>query len=190
MAYFKTKIPNLGKFWRDLQWTMLAHTLSIWSTYFTAVCYIFRPFGRFCGYLVCIFPVLVCCTKKNPAALLQCININPKKSFSAFSRFDPDERDCYDDPESIRWISVSAGNIFGQLQFFWRINSSQIHTTSSILSFDNSTAILKGNKNHGRIRTLDLLLWRRKRWPLCHAGIIFVTNFWTIFHSNPNHSNY
>jgi hypothetical protein len=37
MAYFQTKNPNLGKFWRDLQWNILAF---LW------------PFGIFYGHLV------------------------------------------------------------------------------------------------------------------------------------------
>jgi hypothetical protein len=35
--------------------------------YFTAIWYILWLFGIFVGYLVYIFPVLVCCTKKNLA---------------------------------------------------------------------------------------------------------------------------
>jgi hypothetical protein len=37
--------------------------------YFTAIWYILLPFGKYCGYLVYIFPVLVCCTKKNMATM-------------------------------------------------------------------------------------------------------------------------
>jgi hypothetical protein len=39
MANFQTKIPNLGKFWRVLQWKMLEYFMVIW--------FIFRPFGFF-----------------------------------------------------------------------------------------------------------------------------------------------
>jgi hypothetical protein len=38
------------------------------SVYFTGNWYSLCPFGIFCGHLV-FFPVLVCCTKKNLAAL-------------------------------------------------------------------------------------------------------------------------
>jgi hypothetical protein len=31
MVYFQTKNPNLGKFWRVLQWKMLAYFMVIWS---------------------------------------------------------------------------------------------------------------------------------------------------------------
>jgi hypothetical protein len=31
MAYFKTKNPNLGKFWRVLQWKVLVYFMAIWS---------------------------------------------------------------------------------------------------------------------------------------------------------------
>jgi hypothetical protein len=44
MAYFQTKNPNLGKFWRVLQWKMFVYYLSVWS--------ILRLFGIFCGPLV------------------------------------------------------------------------------------------------------------------------------------------
>jgi hypothetical protein len=65
MAYFQTKKPYFGKFWRVLQWKMLVHFMTIWS--------ILRPLGIFCGHLVNfmviwnIFPLLVCCTNKNLA---------------------------------------------------------------------------------------------------------------------------
>jgi hypothetical protein len=62
IAYFQTKDPNLGKFWRDLQWKILAYVVYIW------------PFGLFYGHMIYFmvtylvyFPVLVCCTKKNLA---------------------------------------------------------------------------------------------------------------------------
>jgi hypothetical protein len=67
MAYFPTKNPDLGKFWRVLQWNMLVYNMSISS--------ILWIFGLFYGYLVYviviwyIFPVLVCCTGKNLATL-------------------------------------------------------------------------------------------------------------------------
>jgi hypothetical protein len=57
---FNTKNPDLGKFWRYLQWKLSVHFTAIWS--------ILPPFGLFCGYLV-FFPILVSCTKKNLAAL-------------------------------------------------------------------------------------------------------------------------
>jgi hypothetical protein len=69
MAYFETKNPNLGKFWMVLKWKMLVYFIAIW--------FIIRPFGIFCGHLVYfmviwyIFPVLVCCTKKKLATLVQ-----------------------------------------------------------------------------------------------------------------------
>jgi hypothetical protein len=68
MAYFQSKIFNLGKFWSVLQRKMLVY-LIINGSYL-------RPFGIFWGHLVYFmvfgmyFPVLVCCTKKNLATLL------------------------------------------------------------------------------------------------------------------------
>jgi hypothetical protein len=61
MVYFQTKNPNLGKFWSALQWNMLVNFIAI-HMYFTAVWYILWPFWS-------IFPVLVCCTKKNLATM-------------------------------------------------------------------------------------------------------------------------
>jgi hypothetical protein len=44
MAYFQTKNPNLGKFWRTLRWKMFVYFMSIWSIqlpgYFVAIWYI------------------------------------------------------------------------------------------------------------------------------------------------------
>jgi hypothetical protein len=70
MVSFRTKNPNLGKFWRVLQWKILVYFMAIWST--------FQPFDIFHGLWVYfppfwyILPVLVCCTKKNLATLDPC----------------------------------------------------------------------------------------------------------------------
>jgi hypothetical protein len=57
MEYFKSKNPNLGNFWRVLQWTRMVYFMDIWSilqpfgilnghlVYFVAVWYIFPRFG-------------------------------------------------------------------------------------------------------------------------------------------------
>jgi hypothetical protein len=75
MVYFQTKNPNLGKFWRPLDWKMLIYFMAIWNIlqtfgifyghlgYLMTMWYIFRSFGTF-------FPLLVPCTKKNLATLL------------------------------------------------------------------------------------------------------------------------
>jgi hypothetical protein len=54
MVYFQTKNPNLGKFWRALEWIMWVYFMTIWNTLW--------PFGIFSpfGYVW---------TKKNPATL-------------------------------------------------------------------------------------------------------------------------
>jgi hypothetical protein len=44
MAYFQTKNPNFGKFWRVLQWKMLVYYIASWS--------ILLLFGLFCVHLV------------------------------------------------------------------------------------------------------------------------------------------
>jgi hypothetical protein len=57
MVYFQTKNPNLGKFWRALEWKMLVYFMTIWN--------ILRQFGitygRFVKVVVIwyIFPNLV-----------------------------------------------------------------------------------------------------------------------------------
>jgi hypothetical protein len=44
MVCFQTKNPNMGKFWRVLQWKMLVHFMDIWS--------ILQPLGILYGHLV------------------------------------------------------------------------------------------------------------------------------------------
>jgi hypothetical protein len=41
-TYFQTKNPNLGKFWRVLQWEMLAYIFYGDLVYFTALWFILR----------------------------------------------------------------------------------------------------------------------------------------------------
>jgi hypothetical protein len=71
-TYFQSKNPNLGKFWRALEWKSLVYSL--------ALCNILHPFGIYYSYLLNfmafwwqfgIFPhVLVHCVIKNLATLL------------------------------------------------------------------------------------------------------------------------
>jgi hypothetical protein len=42
---FQTKNPNLGKFWRALEWKMLEYFMPIWIN-FTVIWYILLPFGN------------------------------------------------------------------------------------------------------------------------------------------------
>jgi hypothetical protein len=44
MVSFQTENPNLGKFWRPLDWKMLMYCMAIWN--------ILQPFGIFYQYLV------------------------------------------------------------------------------------------------------------------------------------------
>jgi hypothetical protein len=66
-TYFQNKNTILGKFWRVLKWKMVVYFMSIW--------YILQLFGIFYGHSVYflviwyIFPVSVCCSKKNLATL-------------------------------------------------------------------------------------------------------------------------
>jgi hypothetical protein len=67
MVCFQTKNPNLGKFWRVIDWKMLIYFMAIWN--------ILWRFGIIYDHLVhiffiwYIFPVLVSCNKKNLATL-------------------------------------------------------------------------------------------------------------------------
>jgi hypothetical protein len=67
MVCCQTKNPNMGKFWRVLDWKMFIYFMAIWN--------ILWRFGIFYVRLVhfvliwYIFPVLVSCTKKNLATL-------------------------------------------------------------------------------------------------------------------------
>jgi hypothetical protein len=49
MVCFQTQNPNLGKFWKVLQWEILACLMTIWS--------ILLPFGLFCGNFVYFSPL-------------------------------------------------------------------------------------------------------------------------------------
>jgi hypothetical protein len=49
MVYFQTKNTNSGKFWRVLQWKMLAYLSYGNFVYFTIIWSILRTFGTFCG---------------------------------------------------------------------------------------------------------------------------------------------
>jgi hypothetical protein len=60
MAYFQTKNPDLGKFWRVLQFGLFYGYL----IYFVVIWYIFMNIWQ-------IFTVWVCCTKKNLTALIE-----------------------------------------------------------------------------------------------------------------------
>jgi hypothetical protein len=44
MVYFQTKNPNMGKFWRALEWKMLVYFMTIWNNLW--------PFGIIYGRLV------------------------------------------------------------------------------------------------------------------------------------------
>jgi hypothetical protein len=52
MAYFETKNPDLGKFWKVLQWKVLVYYMSIWCRYCMAIWYILWPLGGFYGCLL------------------------------------------------------------------------------------------------------------------------------------------
>jgi hypothetical protein len=43
MVYFQTQNPNLGKFWRALEWKRLVASLAIWKLPIMAIWYILWP---------------------------------------------------------------------------------------------------------------------------------------------------
>jgi hypothetical protein len=61
MVLFQTKNPNLGKFWRVLEWKMLVYFMTIWN--------ILGPFGIIYDRLVKFFAFWYVWTKKNLATL-------------------------------------------------------------------------------------------------------------------------
>jgi hypothetical protein len=85
MVCFQTKNPNLGKFWRVLDWKMFKYFMAIWT--------ILWRFGIFCDRLVhfvfiwYIFPVLKSCTKKNLATLMGTHTVD-KNAFQQAPRFN------------------------------------------------------------------------------------------------------
>jgi hypothetical protein len=56
MVCFQTKIPNLGKFWRVLQWKMLVYVFYGHLVHVMVFWYILFTFGVFCGNLVYFSP--------------------------------------------------------------------------------------------------------------------------------------
>jgi hypothetical protein len=63
MAFYQTKNPTLGKFWRVLQWKMLVYYLAIWSLYGSLVYFVFM------WYTFSHFGVLY---RENLATLIVC----------------------------------------------------------------------------------------------------------------------
>jgi hypothetical protein len=91
MAYFQTKNPNFGKFWRDLQWKMLVYLMSVWSILRHLVYLVFISFVLWSfdidSSVWCILPrfgvfylSLLCCNKKNLATLQEALKVQPKCS--------------------------------------------------------------------------------------------------------------
>jgi hypothetical protein len=69
MVCFQTINPNLGKFWRVLQWKMLVYFMDTWSI-LRSFCYILWTFGLVRGILVYFSPFWYFAPKKsgNPAS--------------------------------------------------------------------------------------------------------------------------
>jgi hypothetical protein len=98
MVHFQTANPNLGNFWRVLEWKILV---------FYGHLAILQPFGKlniwtfviFCGNLVYFCPILVRRSKKNLATLcsaeskhnLSCVKLTDFKFVHPDHRNDPDQ---------------------------------------------------------------------------------------------------
>jgi hypothetical protein len=66
MIYFHTKNPNLGKFWRALEWKLLVYFMTIWNTYIcTVTVYFMAVRSRYVIWY--IFPFWYVWAKKNLA---------------------------------------------------------------------------------------------------------------------------
>jgi hypothetical protein len=67
MVCFQTKNPNLGKFWRVLDWVRFIYFTAIWKI--LSIFEIFHDQLVHFVFIWYIFPFLVSCTKKNLATL-------------------------------------------------------------------------------------------------------------------------
>jgi hypothetical protein len=85
MVCFQTKNPNLGKFWRVLQWKIMVFFMDTWSI-FTAFCYILWTFGIVRGNLVYYFPFWYFVPRKIWQPWLELIFLNFKRSNSFAGR--------------------------------------------------------------------------------------------------------
>jgi hypothetical protein len=74
MVYLQAKNPNLGKFGRVLEWTMLVYFMPIGNMYIADIWYILWPFGNLhSGNKVYLPPFLAYCVKKNLATLVSLV---------------------------------------------------------------------------------------------------------------------
>jgi hypothetical protein len=76
MVCFQAKNPNLGKFWRFLQWKILAKLLTIWS--------ILRPSEIFYGHLVYFVVIRYIFPRFGILYYEKSGNPGPKSFFAAF----------------------------------------------------------------------------------------------------------
>jgi hypothetical protein len=75
MVCFKTKNPNLGKFWRALDWNILIYFMAIGNSLRTfGICYLWSS-GTFCVHLVHFFGFGII-HHKNLATLVAGVAIN------------------------------------------------------------------------------------------------------------------
>jgi hypothetical protein len=76
MDYFRTKNPNLGKFWRALKWKMLVYFKCIWNIGKSAIWYIVWPIGYLVvfWYIFSRFGILFYEKSGNPGQLARVHN--------------------------------------------------------------------------------------------------------------------
>jgi hypothetical protein len=106
MVCFQTKNPNLGRFWRVLEWKILLYFMTIWN--------ILWPFGIIYGRLVCfvviwyILPILVGLDNKNMATPVVCSNVQIPHFYCACLTF------------AQKWVESKVNNHFlNRTSFKW-----------------------------------------------------------------------
>jgi hypothetical protein len=111
MVYFQTKNPNLGKFWKVLQWKMLPFFSFILSILRPNVIFYGHFVSTFKGHLVYFSPfwyVLVICTEKNLATL----DHVPRSGLGSVhdGLDDPGQAEADEDVERVRPDAVRHGH--------------------------------------------------------------------------------
>jgi hypothetical protein len=104
---FQTINPNLGKFWKALDWQMFMYFAAIWNIY---------GFLEYFMSIWYIFPVLVSCTMRNLATLIETETLDEKPFFRRNrKRFEPNQRDSLiekeKDAKTVRLPTFHRSNI-------------------------------------------------------------------------------
>jgi hypothetical protein len=98
MVYCQTKIPDLGTFWRALEWKMLLYFMIMWNILWPYVWYNLWQFGIICCHLVYFFPFWYVWTKENLATLVRRRALISQTIFSQIYCFSWSERFLHTPP--------------------------------------------------------------------------------------------